>query len=203
MPEGMEAGEQQTPSGEQAQEPKGFDWDAFWDGTDAESVIDQAAPPAPAAAAPPTPAEEYDDLDAAKVAKELAELRKAQEIQNAKFADMERQAKVDKAIAAWEEQATPAEKALSHLLHRSGSLEELKANEAAVRHAASRIEEDYKQREEMLRKNMERELQQEYGLPVPPTFSPPPREEKVKEQLDAGNLEAAADILLEGMFGPA
>lgn len=192
------APQQEAPAGE-VQEPTpdvtdpAFDWDKFF-GT-----------PAPVAEIKEEPEEKFEvfeDEAANKLVAEVAAMKKQNAEIVAKQVELERETRLDKALEAWKAQASPAELALADLLYRSKSPEELKANEALVKAAAAKVEATYKDEIEKTVKQKEREMQQAFGVPVPPSFQPIPRADKAKEALDAGDLDKAASIMLEGLFTP-
>jgi hypothetical protein len=43
-------------------------------------------------------------------------------------------------------------------------------------------------------------MQKEYGIPIPPSFTPIPEEEKVNQMLKDGDLDGAANAMLKGVF---
>ena len=171
-----------------------FDWDKFF-----------GVPPAPVAEVKEEPEEKFDvfeDEAANKLVAEVAAVKKQNAELAAKQAELERETRIDKALESWKAQASPAELALSDLLYRSKSIEELKANEALVKAAAGKVEATYKEEIDKQIKEKEREMQTAFGVPIPPSFQPIPRADKAQEALDQGDLDKAAAIMLEGMFTP-
>jgi hypothetical protein len=185
----------QQPQQPDAAAPPDFDWGSFW-GRD-----DDSGETPPAAVIEQAAKEEILEEDAdTQVLKEVREMRKTTAQLAAKLDENERAAKVEKAIKAWEEQASPEERALSSVLYRSQSVEELKANEVVVRQAAAKL---VSEREALMgeeRKKIEREMQERFGLPVPPNFQPIPDADKAEQALADGDIDKAAAIYMKGLF---
>jgi|GEM_PF-4407523 len=163
-----------------------FDWGEFF----AEKEESVAAAPV---ADVPDIGDEEDDLRA-QLARAQADSARA--LQMAEAAQM--QGKMSAAINAWKAQATPAEIELSDLLLGSTSPEELQKNAQIIKLAAAKLDATAAQREANVRKEMERQMQSEFGIPIQPTFQPMPEAEKVKQMLEEGNLADAAATMMKG-----
>jgi len=165
-----------------------FDWGKFFAGDGVED--DVATPPVGAA---PVIDEDEDDL--------RTQLKQAQET-SAKALEMatqaQTQAKMQNAVEAWKAQATPAEIELQALLLDSKTPEELQKNAQIVKVAAARLDAAGAERDAKLRREMERQMQQEFGLPIPPTFQPMPEKEKIAQLLKDGELADAAATMMKG-----
>lgn len=170
-----------------------FDWDAFW-GSPAAS--DQAVPSVQVEAQYDDVADEVED----ERDRELAQLRKQTEMNAKMLEEFRNEKNLDGAIEEWKKQASPAELALVDLLYESQSLDELKKNAARVTKAASKAEEIYGEQLKARERELEREIQDKFGLPVPPNFQPIPQGDKANQAIAEGDLDKAAAIMLEGMF---
>jgi hypothetical protein len=84
------------------------------------------------------------------------------------------------------------------LLLDSKSPEELQKNAQIVKVAAARLDATSSEREAKVRREMERQMQQEFGLPIPPTFQPMPEKEKVAQLLKDGDIADAAATMMKG-----
>jgi len=169
-----------------------FNWDTFW-GSPAPIDEPPAAPPA----------ETYEDItdDVEDEAdKQIAALRKQTEMNAKQLNELRTQQNVDQALEAWKKQATPAELALGDLLYTSQSLDELKKNEAIVKNAAKKADAYLDDALSAKEKEMQRKIQENFGLPIPPSFQPIPQADKANQALADGDLDQAASIMLEGMF---
>lgn len=176
-----------------------FDWTGFF-------LTDGPAEPQPGTPAPPAPVAGGDDDEddpPDRLAQLEAQLKEAQATA-AKAVEMagatQHQTQMQTAIAAWKEQASPAEVELSDLLLESKSPEELKKNAAIVRNAAAKLDATAQSREARIRREMEEQMQREFGIPIPPTFTPVPEEEKVNQLIKDGDMTGAASALLKGVF---
>ena len=174
------------PQEQAAQFEEDFDWNQFFTDEAATAVTD----PAPAVEAEPN-----DDLRQ-QLAQAQADSAKALEL----AMQAQTQSKMQTAVEAWKAQASPAEKELADLLLDSKTPEELQKNAEIVKRAAAKLDATAGEREAKARREMELKMQQEYGFPVMPTFTPMPEEEKVKQLLKEGDLDSAAAAMLKGVF---
>lgn len=140
------------------------------------------------------------DEDASELRKQLAKAQADSSRALELATQSQMQSRMQGAIDAWKQQATPAEIALSSLLLKSKTPEELQENAKIVREAASTLGSDYEERLNQERRKMEIQMQRDFGVPIPPTFNPMPEEEKVKQMLADGDLDAAAAAMLKGVF---
>ena len=166
-----------------------FDWTKFFAGDE------EPAPEAEAPAAVPYMDESEADLRS-QLARAQADSAKALELAQ----QAQTQGQMQAAVEAWKAQATPAEIELQALLLDSKSPEELQKNAQIVKVAAARLDATSAEREAKVRREMEVKMQQEFGLPVPPTFQPMPEKEKVAALLKEGNLEDAAATMMKGFM---
>ena len=162
-----------------------FDWGQFF-------ANDET--PAPVAETPPGVEAVYVDESVDDL---RAQLKQAQ-ADSAKALEIATQARtqgtMQTAILAWKQQATPPELALSELLMESATPEDLKRNAEFVKKAALKMDSELQERI----KTKEKEMQVEFGMPVPPTFQPMPEKEKVKQLLADGELADAAATMMKG-----
>ena len=174
------------PAAEMASEE--FDWGEFF--TDKEE-------PAPVVATPGVAEIVVDDSEddlRAQLAKAQGDASRALEIAQA----AQTQGKMSAAIEAWKAQASPAEIELSDILLGSSSPEELQKNAMIVKTAAAKLDATVTERVAQDRKDLERQMQSEFGMPIQPTFQPMPEAEKVKQLLKEGELEDAAATMMKG-----
>ena len=185
MADGEEITGQEVAAPEQTDED--FDWAQFFAGD--EEPAPETAP------AEPVFDPQGDDLRA-QLAQAQADSKRALELAT----QAQTQGRMVAAVEAWKAQATPAEIELQALLLDSKSPEELQKNAQIVKVAAARLDATSAEREARVRREMEVKMQQEFGLPVPPTFQPMPEEEKVNQLLKEGNLADAAATMMKGFM---
>lgn len=166
-----------------------FDWTKFFDDDDEEEV------PAPAVVAAPPAGEDVSDLRA-QLAKAQADSAKALELAT----QAQSQGKMQAAIDAWQAQATPAELDLKEMLLGSTSPDELQRNAQLVKIAAAKLNATREADRAKDRKDLELQLQKEYGMPIPPSHQPIPHADKVKDMLKEEDLSKAAGAMLEGFL---
>jgi len=170
-----------------------FDWGKFFADENPDLAAKVETPPPGVEAV-------FVDEDAADLRRQLA---KAQE-DSARALELatasQTQSRMQGAIDAWKAQATPAEQQLSDILLKSKTPEELQENARIVKEAASKLGAAYDERLQKDRRDMEVQMQRDFGIPIPPTFTPMPEEEKVNQMLKDGDLDGAAAAMLKGVF---
>jgi len=175
-------------------ESEDFDWGGFFlDGTSEQAAPAAAAPPAPA------PAEGDDDEEPEVVVQmkaQIAALTAQVEKVGMTTAQIEHQSRLATAMEAWKAQAAPQELQFADVLAEAKNPEDLKQRVEMVK----RMTASQGQLEERIRKETELKMQKEFGMPIPPTFSPVPEEEKVNQMLKDGDIDGASNAILKGVF---
>jgi len=188
----MAENEQTPPTPEP--ESEDFDWGGFFlDGTAAETPPVAAAPPAPA------PAEGDDDEEPEVVVQmkaQIAALTAQVEKVGMTTSQIEHHTRLSTAMEAWKAQASPQELQFADVLAESKDSDDLKQRVEMVK----RMTASQGQLEERIRKETELKMQKEFGMPIPPTFSPVPEEEKVNQMLKDGDIDGASNAILKGVF---
>lgn len=127
-----------------------------------------------------------------------AEADAARALQLAQAASQQTQMK--SAIEAWKAQASPAELLAEPMLLKATTPEELQNTAAYVKDLASTLTSNLAERDEQIKRQVELQMQKEYGLPVTPTFQPMPEKEKIDAALAEGDLVDAANKMMKGFF---
>lgn len=180
--------------------PSEFNWDQFFS-DEAAAPEEAPTPPQPVAVAPAAPQEEYEEEeqetpDVSALQKQVEELTKQVAATSMTTAEIQQKARVTTAMESWKQQASPAELAMSDMLAEATSLEDLKLRSEVIKRATATHDDLLKQE----RVKIEREVQLQAGLPVPPTFQPIPEKQRMEEALGEGDIDKAAAIAVQGLF---
>ena len=177
-----------------------FDWEKFF--LDEAEEAGGSPPPPVASQAPPQDLSDEEDEEEAP-STEVAALKKQVEALTKQVSEASRMATettqsahVQSAIEAWKAQASPGELRHAAVLAGARNLDELKLRAEIVKETAANFDAELGQ----ARTQVERELQQEYGIPLPPNFQPIPDKDKMEEALKEGDLDTAARLAVKGLF---
>lgn len=172
-----------------------FDWGQFF------ADDDDGAAPAPTQQAPIAQAapelEEEDEVDdTVALRTQVEELQKLVKETAKTTTEIATRNRVQAAVEAWKQQASPVELQMADVLADATSLDDLKVKADLIK----RVSQSSDKLMEKERLKIEQDLQRQFGLPVTPTFQPMPEKEKMQQALDEGNIEQAATIALKGFF---
>lgn len=176
-----------------------FDWEKFF--LDEAEEAGGSPPPPVASQAPAQALSDEDEEEAApdKVSaleKQVQELTKQVSEASRMATETTQSARVQGAIEAWKAQASPGELRHANVLAGAKSLEELKLRAEVIKETAANFDDELGK----ARTQVERELQQEYGIPLPPNFQPIPDKDKMEEALKEGDLDTATRLAVKGLF---
>jgi hypothetical protein len=184
---------QATPTIEDVSEPE-FDWGQFF-ATDGDPAPAAQAQPAPTSEATPELDEEEPDGTAALRA-QVEELQRIVRDTAATTTEIATKNRVNAAVEAWKQQASPVELSMSDVLIEATSLDDLKVKAELVKRVSQSADKNLAAE----RLKIEQDLQKQFGLPVTPTYDPIPEKEKMQTALDEGDIDRASAIAMKGMF---
>lgn len=171
-----------------------FDWGQFFTVDEDTAAPTAPAPIQPAAQAEPEDEGEANDTTALRT--QVEELQKLVKDTAKTTTEIATRNRVQAAVEAWKQQASPFELQMADVLTEATSLEDLQTKAALIKRVSASS--DKVMESEKLK--IEQDLQRQFGLPISPTYQPTPEREKMEEALKEGDIDKAADLALKGFF---
>lgn len=189
------ADEQQNPGIEDITDTE-FNWGQFFSEDEAAPDPTSASEPVQVAAVVEDQGENEDESMTTNLKMQVAELQKMVQDTAKTTTEIATKNRVQAAVEAWKEQASPFELQMVDVLSEATSLEDLKIKADLIKRVSSSS--DKVMASEKLK--IEQDLQRQFGLPISPTFQPMPERDKMNEALKNGDIEEAANLALKGFF---